>query len=100
MKLTEVLHAKTAGTKHASEIMLNKNIKVRRPGIEPGPPAWKAGIITIRLTAHTLRGSACHSLGARPMIHAKQIRLRHYIIPRKLPCFVFGCSFFREVAKV
>ena len=22
-----------------------------RPGIEPGPPAWKAGIITIRLTA-------------------------------------------------
>ena len=25
---------------------------VRRPGIEPGPPAWKAGIITIRLTAH------------------------------------------------
>ena len=25
--------------------------KVRRPGIEPGPPAWKAGIITIRLSA-------------------------------------------------
>ena len=25
--------------------------KMRRPGIEPGPPAWKAGIITIRLTA-------------------------------------------------
>ena len=32
--------------------------KLRRPGIEPGPPAWKAGIITIRLTAHkdTLAG--------------------------------------------
>ena len=29
--------------------------KMRRPGIEPGPPAWKAGIITIRLTAHTVQ---------------------------------------------
>ena len=23
---------------------------VRRPGIEPGPPAWKAGILTTELT--------------------------------------------------
>ena len=28
---------------------------VRRPGIEPGPPAWKAGILTTELTTLLLR---------------------------------------------
>ena len=27
---------------------------VRRPGIEPGPPAWKAGILTTELTTLTV----------------------------------------------
>ena len=28
--------------------------KVRRPGIEPGPPAWKAGILATELSTHLL----------------------------------------------
>ena len=31
---------------------------VRRPGIEPGPPAWKAGILTTELTTLTHVGLA------------------------------------------
>ena len=31
---------------------------VRRPGIEPGPPAWKAGILTTELTTLTHVGYA------------------------------------------
>ena len=27
---------------------------VRRPGIEPGPPAWKAGILATELSTHDL----------------------------------------------
>ena len=27
---------------------------VRRPGIEPGPPAWKAGILTTELTTRII----------------------------------------------
>ena len=30
---------------------------VRRPGIEPGPPAWKAGILTTELTTLLLDNS-------------------------------------------
>ena len=30
------------------------NKKVRRPGIEPGPPAWKAGILTTELSTQQL----------------------------------------------
>ena len=28
--------------------------KMRRPGIEPGPPAWKAGILTTELSTHVI----------------------------------------------
>ena len=28
---------------------------MRRPGIEPGPPAWKAGILTTELSTHWMR---------------------------------------------
>ena len=29
-------------------------IKMRRPGIEPGPPAWKAGILATELSTHVI----------------------------------------------
>ena len=28
---------------------------MRRPGIEPGPPAWKAGILTTELSTHRMQ---------------------------------------------
>ena len=37
---------------------------MRRPGIEPGPPAWKAGILTTELS--TLYGIAAASAPTTP----------------------------------
>ena len=46
---------------HKSERMT----EMRRLGIELGPPAWKAGIITIRLTAHVEYEQHTHTVPGR-----------------------------------
>ena len=41
---------------------------VRRPGIEPGPPAWKAGILTTELTTliHVEQAKIVTGVGFEP----------------------------------
>ena len=65
---------------------------VRRPGIEPGPPAWKAGILTTELS------TPCHGLphgrpGANNVLHARMqkkafdgIRTRDLSLTKRVLC--------------
>ena len=46
---------------------------MRRPGIEPGPPAWKAGILTTELRALDLKTEAFDGIRTRDLSLTKRV---------------------------
>ena len=48
---------------------------LRRPGIEPGPPAWKAGILTTELSTHRYekQGKAFDGIRTRDLSLTKRV---------------------------
>ena len=46
---------------------------MRRPGIEPGPSAWKADILTTELSTQFLEKQACDEIRTRDLSLTKRV---------------------------
>ena len=55
------------------ECMFKKDQKVRRPGIEPGPLAWKASILTTELSTLLVKREACDEIRTRDLSLTKRV---------------------------